>query len=242
MPLRRVDELLGELVEIQEALVEVGLARAAWGDVQDFVWQVADVRLPPREPRGAAARGGPSPRARRRPVGAERAEPRRGPRDLPGDGRMQRHSARARSRATSSPSRPRPSDVTDVLDLAAPRSPARTARARRRAAVRVVGGADRRPARRSTPSSPTPAIAPTSGDRGDRQEVMLGYSDSTKESGYVAANWLLHRAQADIAAAGRAARHRAHAVPRPRRRHRPRGGDSSSSRSRRSRRARSRAG
>jgi phosphoenolpyruvate carboxylase len=34
--------------------------------------------------------------------------------------------------------------------------------------------------------------------RGDRQEVMLGYSDSNKESGYVAANWLLHRAQADL--------------------------------------------
>ncbi len=31
--------------------------------------------------------------------------------------------------------------------------------------------------------------------RGDRQEVMLGYSDSNKEVGYVAANWLLYRAQ-----------------------------------------------
>ena len=41
--------------------------------------------------------------------------------------------------------------------------------------------------------------------RSDRQEVMLGYSDSTKESGYVAANWLLHRAQAALAAV--AARH-----------------------------------
>jgi phosphoenolpyruvate carboxylase len=37
--------------------------------------------------------------------------------------------------------------------------------------------------------------------RGWRQEVMLGYSDSTKELGYVASNWLLHRAQADLAAA-----------------------------------------
>jgi phosphoenolpyruvate carboxylase len=41
-------------------------------------------------------------------------------------------------------------------------------------------------------------------DRGDRQEVMLGYSDSNKESGYLAANWLLHRAQAALAETARA--------------------------------------
>ncbi len=32
-------------------------------------------------------------------------------------------------------------------------------------------------------------------DRDDCQEVMLGYSDSSKESGFLAANWLLYRAQ-----------------------------------------------
>jgi phosphoenolpyruvate carboxylase len=40
--------------------------------------------------------------------------------------------------------------------------------------------------------------------RGDRQEVMLGYSDSNKESGYLAANWLLHRAQTALAVTARA--------------------------------------
>jgi phosphoenolpyruvate carboxylase len=37
--------------------------------------------------------------------------------------------------------------------------------------------------------------------RGDRQEVMLGYSDSNKESGYLSANWALYRAQVDLARA-----------------------------------------
>jgi phosphoenolpyruvate carboxylase len=34
--------------------------------------------------------------------------------------------------------------------------------------------------------------------RGDRQEVMLGYSDSNKESGFLAAAWMLHQAQAAL--------------------------------------------
>ncbi|HEX8930467.1 MAG TPA: phosphoenolpyruvate carboxylase, partial [Actinomycetota bacterium] len=33
------------------------------------------------------------------------------------------------------------------------------------------------------------------GGRGDRQEVMLGYSDSNKDGGYLAANWALYRAE-----------------------------------------------
>lgn len=36
--------------------------------------------------------------------------------------------------------------------------------------------------------------------RGDRQEIMLGYSDSNKESGFLAANWMLQRAQSELAA------------------------------------------
>jgi len=35
--------------------------------------------------------------------------------------------------------------------------------------------------------------------RSERQEVMLGYSDSNKEGGYLAANWALYRAQVDLA-------------------------------------------
>jgi len=34
--------------------------------------------------------------------------------------------------------------------------------------------------------------------RGHRQEVMLGYSDSNKDGGYLAANWALYRAELDL--------------------------------------------
>ena len=39
--------------------------------------------------------------------------------------------------------------------------------------------------------------------RGDRQEVMLGYSDSNKAGGFLAANWQLYQAQAALVATAR---------------------------------------
>src|SRR5688500_20117904 len=36
------------------------------------------------------------------------------------------------------------------------------------------------------------------------QEVMLGYSDSNKDGGYLAANWALYRAELDLVEAARA--------------------------------------
>ena len=41
--------------------------------------------------------------------------------------------------------------------------------------------------------------------RAERQEVMLGYSDSNKDGGYLASNWALYRAEVDVVAAARAA-------------------------------------
>jgi len=41
--------------------------------------------------------------------------------------------------------------------------------------------------------------------RSERQEVMLGYSDSNKDGGYLASNWALYRAEVDVVAAARAA-------------------------------------
>ncbi len=39
--------------------------------------------------------------------------------------------------------------------------------------------------------------------RGAKQEVMLGYSDSNKDGGYLASNWSLYRAELDLAAVAR---------------------------------------
>ncbi len=39
--------------------------------------------------------------------------------------------------------------------------------------------------------------------RGDSQEIMLGYSDSNKDGGYLAANWALYRAELDLVEAAR---------------------------------------
>ncbi len=41
--------------------------------------------------------------------------------------------------------------------------------------------------------------------RGDVQEVMIGYSDSNKDGGYLAANWALYRSEADLVAVTRRA-------------------------------------
>lgn len=41
--------------------------------------------------------------------------------------------------------------------------------------------------------------------RRDRQTVMLGFSDGTKDGGYLTANWAIHRAKEDVTAASRRA-------------------------------------
>ena len=57
---------------------------------------------------------------------------------------------------------------------------------------------------------------------GDLQQVMVGYSDSNKDGGFVTANWKLYRAQQALADGLPRARASASPVPRPRRRRRPR--------------------
>ena len=56
--------------------------------------------------------------------------------------------------------------------------------------------------------------------RGNRQQVMVGYSDSNKDGGYLAATWQTYRAQDALARAAAAAGVELHRLPRARRRRR----------------------
>jgi phosphoenolpyruvate carboxylase len=200
-------ELDNELREVQDALVDDGLARVAWGEVQDLRWQLATFgfHLASLEARQhssvhratlAALRAGADMEAE---VAAgvsvgEVLATFRALTDVQGRfGRQAAHTFIVSFTAAAS-------DATDVLELAS------------RATETSEGG------------SPTLDVVPLFesaealdgagaildalltdtayrehlASRGNHQEVMLGYSDSNKESGFVAANWLLHRAQASL--------------------------------------------
>jgi phosphoenolpyruvate carboxylase len=193
-------ELLRELTEIQAALVDAGLARSAWGEVQDFAWQVRTFgfHLAELEVRQHAA---VHRRVLASPAGSGPPPPAQPSREEV----LETFRAIARTQADLGPTAlsryvvsftSSPSDATDVLELA------------RFAGVDRIE-LDVVPLLESSESLAAsgailegllgdPAYRAHLASRGDRQEVMLGYSDSTKESGYVAANWLLHRAQADL--------------------------------------------
>ncbi len=202
------DELDAELAEIQDALVALGLDRVAWGEAQDLRWQLAtfgfhlaslEVRQHAtvhRAARAALDRGAPpdtelAPGVTLGEVLAtfravEAVQVRFGPAAC--------HRVVVSFTAT-------PDDVTDVLAL-------------HRAATGRSGGAgtpiDVVPLFESADAltAAGPILDALLGDpvyrahlasRGDAQEVMLGYSDSNKESGFLAAAWMLHGAQAALA-------------------------------------------
>ena len=75
--------------------------------------------------------------------------------------------------------------------------------------------------RRSTAMLDIPVYRQLVASRGDRQEVMIGYSDSNKDGGYLSSQWNLFAAQARSSTRPRR-RCPAAAVPRPRRHRRPR--------------------
>lgn len=214
-----------ELAELSEALVAVGLARVAHGDVADLrrqlatfgfhlaaleIRQHADVHREALETEADVAGLGRELASAPGVTGAEVVAVLRAMADI-----QRRFGVEAASHYVISFTRS-VRDVTDVLALAA-----------------MAGRADIAPEVTSgfAPAVPVLDVVPLleSSDalsdaggllrdlladrgyrrhlhhRGDRQEVMLGYSDSNKESGFLAAAWSLYRAQGSLAAAARAA-------------------------------------
>jgi phosphoenolpyruvate carboxylase len=202
------EELDVELAELQTALVSDGLARVAWGEVQDLRWQLGtfgfhlaslEIRQHASVHRAALealVRGDTSTAevaagvtldevlASFRAIGA--AQARFG-------------EAAAHRYVVSFTASPR--DVTDVLDLA-------------RFAGEPIPILDVVPLFESAEALDAAgpileALLLLAGyrdhleARGNRQEVMLGYSDSNKESGFLAASWMLHRAQGELASTAR---------------------------------------
>jgi phosphoenolpyruvate carboxylase len=207
-----VADLEAELAELADALVADGLGRVAWGEVAELRWQVATFRfhLASLEVRQhaavhraalAAADAGTDPTSEVAPgVTIEEV--------------LATFRAMAEAQARFGPEAchryvvsftASPTDVTDVLRLA----------------ERATGDDGPCPVLDVVPlfeSSDALAGAGSILDdlladegyrrhlatRGDRQEVMLGYSDSNKESGFLAAAWMLHRAQEALVAVARA--------------------------------------
>jgi phosphoenolpyruvate carboxylase len=209
-------ELHAELVEVQDALVGEGLARIAWGEVQEFRWQLETFgfHLASLEIRqhsavhaaalaAAAAGDGQAASADLAP-GVTAAEVLETFRTIGAVQAKFGPSAAERYVVSFTSS---PADIRAVLDLAE--------------AAGLGAGDDAAVPLDVVPLFEDAATLERAGEvldailsdpryrehvrrRGDRQEVMLGYSDSNKESGYLAANWLLHRAQTKLvgAAAG----------------------------------------
>ena len=213
-------ELEDELAEIQRALADDRLGRVAWGEVQDFRWQVEtfgfhlaalEVRQHSTVHRAALAALRDGDAAEREAAhGVTVAEVAA---TFGAIGVVQaRFGTAALSRFIVSFTGSA-SDVTDVLELASLAAPVDASRGTEgaddtRVVLDVVPLFESAAALESAGSILDTLLADSGyrahlGARGGHQEVMLGYSDSNKESGFLAANWLLHRAQADLVAVAR---------------------------------------
>ena len=201
-------DLDGELAELQEALVADGLDRVAWGEVADMRWQVATYgfHLASLEVRQHASVHAAALAA----IGTDATSGGRSAREVAPDVTSDEVVATFRAIAAIQARfgvdacrryvisfTARPSDVTDVLDLADLAVP------EGRPVLDVVPLFESSDALHGAgPILETLLADPAYRDhlrsRGDRQEVMLGYSDSNKESGFLAAAWMLQRAQSAL--------------------------------------------
>ena len=205
-------ELDDELAEIQAALVGDGLERVAWGEVAELRWQVGTFgfHLASLEVRQHAS-------VHRAALAAIRS-------GKPGDTEVStdvtldevlatfRAIAEAQARFGVEACHryvvsftAAASDVTDVLELA------RIASAEHGEppildVVPLFESSDALGGAEAILGSllDDPGYRRNLAARGNRQEVMLGYSDSNKESGFLAAAWMLHEAQSALVRAARA--------------------------------------
>jgi phosphoenolpyruvate carboxylase len=205
----RPEELLEELDELQAALVDDGMPRVAWGEVQALRWQVetfgfhalslevrqhSDVHDATLE----ALHDGQVLGEREVAPGVTAAEVLETCRAI---ATIQASlGPRACQRYVISFTR-RAQDVFNVLELADYAGLSRDA-------IDVVPLLETAEAldtadRLLDAILGEPAYREHVRRRGDRQEVMLGYSDSTKESGAFAAAWLLHGAETKLVEAAR---------------------------------------
>ena len=201
-----------ELVEMQVALVEDGLGRIAWGEVAELRWQLAtfgfhlaslEIRQHSEVHRRAvAALADGAPRSTEVTPGVTLDEVLATFRSMAA---VQARSGVEACRRYIVSFTAEPRDVTDILALA-----------------RVAVAPDAAPpvldvvplfesSDALTGAGPLldallgdPAYRAHLAARGNRQEVMLGYSDSNKESGFLAAAWMLHQAQAALVEVARA--------------------------------------
>ena len=212
----KAEDLDAELAELQAALAADGLGRVAWGEVQDFRWQVQtfgfhvaslEVRQHSAVHRAAldVLRAGGDLEAELAP-GVTAAEVLATFREIAAA--QARFGERAAHRFVVSFTAG-PQDVLNVLDLArragAPDPPAGV----------TAGFAPAEPVLDVVPLFESAEALASGGaildalladpayrrhleSRGGRQEVMLGYSDSNKESGFLAANWMLYQAQEQL--------------------------------------------
>ena len=197
-----------ELREIQEALGLDGMGRVAWGEVAEMRWQLATFgfHLASLEIRqhSAVHRAALETVEDRGDVdveispGVTTAEVLATFRSI-GEGQRRYGPKSVHRVIVSFTAEPR--DVTDVLALAA--------------AAEATTDIDVVPLFESSEAltAAGPLLEAVLADpgyrahvarRGDRQEVMLGYSDSNKESGFLAAAWMLHQAQAALVETSRA--------------------------------------
>jgi len=204
-------ELRDDLRAMQAALVSHGADRVAWGEVQDLVWQVetfgfhlaalevrqhADVHAAALE---CATSGGDlgEPLAGSGTTADEVLATLRVIREIHAN-----FGAEALPRHVVSFTRTA-ADVTNLLALDAIASP--NAEPLDLDLVPLLESRDALTGARDLLRGlfTDPVYRPHLERRGMRQEVMLGYSDSNKESGYLSAAWSLYRAQEELVAVAR---------------------------------------